>query len=152
MIEVYSRDPWRSIFSEIKSMFDDTMGAEFQNRGLKKLISKPHNLMTRKDENGNIVSFSLEVVYTPFKKSDVKVKVFDNVLTVTCGSENNIKDPDMIYCGISNQSYTFSIPLTDNVDLEKITARAEDGILYLDLPIKKPVITEDPAPRMIEVK
>jgi HSP20 family molecular chaperone IbpA len=58
--------------------------------------------MTRKDENGNIVSFSLEVVYTPFKKSDVKVKVFENVLTVTCGSENNVKDPDMIYCGISN--------------------------------------------------
>lgn len=152
MLEVYTRDPWRSIFSEIKSMVDDTLGAEFQNRGLKKLITKPHNLMTRKDENGNIVSFSLEVVYTPFKKSDVKVKVFENVLTVTCGSENNVKDPDMIYCGISNQSYTFSIPLTDNVDIEKITARAEDGILYLDLPIKKPVVKEDPAPLMIEVK
>jgi HSP20 family molecular chaperone IbpA len=42
--------------------------------------------------------------------------------------------------------------LTDNVDIEKITARAEDGILYLDLPIKKPVVKEDPAPLMIEVK
>ena len=29
MLEVYTRDPWRSIFSEIKSMVDDTLGAEF---------------------------------------------------------------------------------------------------------------------------
>lgn len=126
------------MFGATMAMFDEAFGTEFQNKGLKQLIHKPHNLLTKKDENGNIESFSLEVVYTPFKKSDVKVTLDDNVLTVTCGTENKAKDDEMIYCGISHQSYTFSLPLTKDVDTANIKAKAEDGILYITLPMKKP--------------
>lgn len=138
MNTLYIRDPWAHLFGATMAMFDEAFGTEFQNKGLKQLIHKPHNLLTKKDENGNIESFSLEVVYTPFKKSDVKVSLEDNVLTVTCGTENKAKDDEMIYCGISHQSYTFSLPLTKDVDTANIKAKAEDGILYITLPMKKP--------------
>lgn len=140
MNEIYIRDPWRSLFGEVKAMMDDAFGSEFQNRGLKNLIRKPHNLLTKKDANGEVESFSLEVVYTPFKKDEVKVEILDNVLTVHCGTENREKNEDMVYCGISQQSYMFSLPLADTVDTTKITAKAEDGILYINLPVKKPEI------------
>lgn len=143
-------DPWMSLFGSVKAMMDEAFGTEFQNKGLKQLIHKPHNLITKKDENGNIISYSLEVVYTPFKKSDVKVVINNNTLVVTCGTENKTKDDDMIYCGISHQSYTFSLPLTDDVDIKQITASAEDGILTVNLPMKQTVI-EDNSPIEIAI-
>ena len=102
MNTLYVRDPWATMFGSIKAMMDEAFGNEFQHRGLKQLISKPHNLITKKDKDGNVESFDLEVVYTPFKKSEVKVSVNDNVLTVTCGTDNKEKDEEMIYCGISH--------------------------------------------------
>ena len=152
--DIYRDDPWKSLLSEfqaISNLMSKTFNDDFKNRGLKDVITKPHNLLTNKDENGNIVSFALEVVYTPFKKDDVKVEVCDNLLTVKCGNENKVKDPNMIYCGISNQSYSFSIPLDKCVDTTKISARADDGILYIDMPVKQ-VIVEDKKPLQITVQ
>lgn len=139
---VYIRDPWSSIFGSLRSMLNEGFGSEFHNRGLKSIISKPHNLITKTDKDGNIESFDLEVVYTPFKKSDVKVSVKDNVLSVSCGLENKKKNEEMVYCGISHQSYSFSIPLSEAVDIPEIKAKAEDGLLYITIPIKKPIKVE----------
>lgn len=111
-------------------------GSKFENRGLKSLIKRPHNLITNKNDNGVVTSYSLEVPYTPFKKNDVNVEVKDNVLTVTCGSENKIKDKEMDFSSISYQSFSFSIPLSDTVDIKNISAKAEDGMLRIDLPAK----------------
>lgn len=56
---------------------------------------------------------------------------------VKCGSENMKKDSDMDYCGISHQSYEFRLPLSETVDAKAISAKAEDGMLYITLPAKK---------------
>ena len=135
MNELLFHDPFSNMFKEMEALMDFEFKRE--SRGLKKWIKKPHNLITRKDENGKVIGFALEVVYTPFKKSDVKVEILDGILTVKCGSENKVKDEDMDYCGISHQSYEFSIPLSDTVDSKKISAKADDGILYINLPVKE---------------
>ena len=145
------------IFNEVENMFRrmDALAhyplADFTNRGLKSIIHRPHNLLTKKDESGNVIGYQVAVVYTPFSKNDVKVEVLNNQLTVKCGSENKIKDEDMDYCGISHQAYSFTIPLSDIVDVNAITAKADDGILYIDLPIKK-IEEKKIAPLSIEVK
>ena len=110
-----------------------------ENNGLKRLINRPHNLVNVKDENGNVIGQRLEVVTTPFKKSEVKVEVEQNTLRVECGAENKEEktEDDYIYNGISTQSYTFSIKLGDNVDKEAIKAKNEDGVLVVTLPFKK---------------
>ncbi len=115
-----------------------------ENNGLKRLISRPHNIVNVKDKDGNVVAQRLEVVTTPFKKGEVSVEVdANNMLTVKCGKEETIEDvaePDTesyIYKGISSQNYTFSIKLGDNVDKDAIKAKNEDGVLVMTLPFKK---------------
>ena len=55
---------------------------------------------------------------------------------VTCGSENKVRDEEMDFSNISYQSFSFSIPLSDTVDVKNISAKAEDGMLRIDLPAK----------------
>lgn len=141
--------PFSNMFRNLEAMMDFDFNKE--SRGLKRWLKRPHNLITKKDKDGKIESYQLETVYTPFKKDEVKVEVLDGVLTVNCGSENKIKDEEMDYCGISRQSYSFSIPLSDIIDINAIDAKAEDGVLYINLPVKK-MEEKKITPLSIEVK
>ena len=138
MSELMLNDAWfpfGNMFKNLEAVMDFDFNKE--SRGLKRWIKRPHNLITKKDKDGKIEKYQLELVYTPFKKDEVKVDVLEGVLNVKCGSENKVKDEDMDYCGISHQSYSFSIPLADEIDVNAIEAKAEDGILYIELPVKK---------------
>jgi len=141
------------MFSQMDALINYPLSGatQFKNRGLKPVISRPHNLLTKKDTNGKTIGYGLEVVYTPFKKADVDVRVLNGELTVSIGSENKVKDADLVYCGISHQSYEFKLPLAPEIDTAKITAKAEDGVLSIDLPVI-PEVECDPAPLKIEVK
>ena len=141
--------PFGNMFRNLEAVMDFDFNKE--SRGLKRWLKRPHNLITKKDKDGKIEKYQLETVYTPFKKDEVKVEVLDGVLTVNCGSENKVNDEDMDYCGISRQSYSFSIPLSDSIDITAINAKAEDGVLYIDLPVKKSE-EKKPLPISIEVK
>ena len=149
MNELMYRDPFANMFKELEALMDFDFTREA--KGLKKWIKRPHNLITNKDQDGKVTSFGLEVVYTPFKKEECKVQVLDNMLSVSCGSENKVKDSEMDWCGVSHQSYCFTLPLPDYVDTDAITAKAEDGMLYINLPVKKVEEKKDEA-RQIEVK
>ena len=141
--------PFENMFKNLEAVMSFDFNKE--SRGLKQWIKRPHNLITVKDKDGRIEGYKLEMVYTPFKKNDVKVEVLDNILSVMCGSENKTKDEEMDYCGISHQSYSFSIPLSDSIDTGAIEAKAEDGILYINLPVKK-IVDRKQQPISIEVK
>ena len=135
MIEDMDR-MWRNLDAIFNYPLIENSESKFKTRGLKQIINRPHNLITKKDENGKVKSFSLELPYTPFKKDEVNVEVKDNVLTVSCGTENKVKDEEMDFSSISYQNFSFSIPLSDSVDVKGITAKAEDGMLRIDLPAK----------------
>ena len=141
--------PFSNMFRNLEALMDFDFNRE--PRGLKKWVKRPHNLITKKDKDGKIESYQLETVYTPFKKDEVKVQILDNILSVKCGSENKIKDEEMDYCGVSRQSYEFSIPLSDSIDIAKIQAKAEDGMLYITLPVKQ-VIEEKKTPLQIDIQ
>ena len=123
--------------------------SKFKTRGLKNIISRPHTLITKKDENGKVTSFQLELPYTPFKKDEVNVEVKDNVLTVSCGTENKVKDEDIDFSSISYQNFSFSIPLSNTVDVKNITAKAEDGMLCINLPTK---VIEDKKDNILKIE
>lgn len=140
----------------LHSIFDDLFNAmsiacdpkftdssRVQNTGLRGLISKPHNLYTVKDENGEITEWKMEMVYTPFKKEDILVKIADKILSVEIGTENKEEDKDLVYQGISNQYTKFSLSLSDKIDADNITAKAEDGILMITMPVRKAVPQEE---------
>ena len=149
MNDIIFRDPFANMFRNLEAMMDFDFNKE--SRGLKRYIHRPHNLITKRDSDGKIKNYQLELVYTPFKKDECKVQIFDNVLTVKCGSENKVKDEDMDYCGISHQSYEFSLPLSDSIDVKAVEAKAEDGMLYITLPVKNEEVKEKEA-QVIEIK
>ena len=125
-----------------------------ENNGLRRLISRPHNIVNVTNKDGEPIAQRLEVVTTPFKKNEVKVSVdSNNMLTIECGNEKEIKDQleatpmgeendKYVYKGISTQTYSFSIKLGDNVDKEAIKAKNEDGVLVVTLPFKKKELPE----------
>lgn len=144
-----------SMFDELDAMFNRVFGqSRVKDKGLRCLIDRPHNLLTVKDKDGNVVGNRLEVVYTPFSKKDVKVEITNDVLTVMCGSENK-KDEEnesAVYHGISSQFCKFSFPVSKLVDVDKITATAEDGVLKIEFPFKEQTPEEPTKPKTIEVK
>ena len=146
-------DPFNGIFP---SLFDDDFFADFRenfaNRGLRKIISRPHDLTNIKDKDGNIVGQKLSLVYTPFKKDQIKVTVDGDTLSVAIGDEKKEEeknaDGEIVYKGISTQSTRFSLKLTDKIDKKLINATAEDGMLHIDLPFVK---EEETKPKQIEI-
>jgi len=144
-------DDFDNMFRQMDAMFNYPLSCDTtKNRGLRSRIKKPHNLITNRDKDGKVTGYSIETVYTPFSKDDVKVEVKNNVLTVKCGKENKIKDENMDYCGVSYQSYEFSLPLSESVDMSKISAKADDGMLRIDIPVKEELPNKDVI--QIEVK
>lgn len=145
-------DPFAGLFP---SVFDDDFFADFRdnfaNRGLRKIISRPHDLTNIKDKDGNVVGQKLSLVYTPFKKDQIKVTVDDDMLTVAIGDEKKEEKKDengeIVYKGISTQATRFSLKLTDQIDKKAVTAKAEDGMLHIDLPFVK----KAEEPKQIEI-
>jgi HSP20 family molecular chaperone IbpA len=145
MIDIYKDPIW-----ELMDMFSYPFERKIQNNGLRN-VKRPHNLVNVKDDDGNIIAQKLTVVTTPFSKDDVKVTVADNMLSVTCGAENKYdkENEDVIYRGISSQSYSFALQLSPTVDKKNITAENKDGMLTISLPVKK---EEEKKPDVIDIK
>lgn len=98
------------MFEQLHAMFNTPTERPLTTYGLKQVIKRPHNLYRVKDEDGNITSYKLDVVTTPFKKEDVSVSVENDVLTVKCGVYPSGEDPEdefLVYRGISAQTYEF---------------------------------------------
>ena len=137
---------WMQIFNQPMSQLK-----KIKDTGIS-IIDRPHNVITIRDKDGNVVGNKLEVVTTPFKKNEVSVEVSNKVLTVKCektekenteqsGTEDT-KEYE-IHHGISSQSYRFSLKLSDKVDIDSIVASNEDGVLTITLPFLKETKSED---------
>ena len=136
-------DMWQNMVALTKYPFN---GKTLKDIGLRKLITRPHNIVNVTDpKTKEVIEQRLEVVTTPFKKNQVQVQVADNTLTISCGDVEDVckkpneDDPEeaYLYKGISSQYYTFSLKLSDKVDKSKIRAKNEDGILTVTLPFKQ---------------
>ncbi len=136
-------DMWQNMVALTEYPFN---GKTLKDIGLRKLITRPHNIVNVTDpKTKEVIEQRLEVVTTPFKKHQVSVQVSDNTLTISCGDEDDLctkpseDDPEeaYLYKGISSQYYTFSLKLSDKVDKSKIRAKNEDGILTVTLPFKQ---------------
>lgn len=143
-------DLWKDPVWEMMDWLDSSAKSRrIEDVGFKN-IGRPHNLVNIKDESGKVVAQELRVVTTPFAKNDVKVKICDNKLIVTCGTEN-IKEKDeeeYVYKGISLQAYSFTLALAPSCDQSKITAENKDGILTIRLPLH---VVEEKKPDEIEI-
>lgn len=143
MLELYS-PLW-----EMMDLFNSPFERRIENHGLRN-IKRPHNLVNVKDENGNIIAQKLSVVTTPFKKEDVTAQVVGDTLVVKCGSENvkDAENEEVIFRGISAQSYEFSLKLSKTVDKNRISGENIDGVLTITLPL---IREEEKIPDAIDI-
>lgn len=86
-------------------------------------------------------TFELEVVAPGLKKQDFKLEVNGDMLTVSFDhkEENNQESPEegWLRKEYRQQSFSRSFNLGDSIDVNKIAASYNDGILSLTLPKKE---------------
>lgn len=126
---------------------------QYQTSGLR-FFNRPHDLSVVKNkETGKIEACIITTVYTPFSKDDIKVTTkSDNQGTRLIVEFNKTDKNDYTtdkldvdrekssviceYSGISKKNihYEFAID-SSRFDVKGITAKAEDGILSITIPV-----------------
>lgn len=157
MNNIILRDPFRVMDDAFANM--DNWWLHLFNQPsstLKKLgdtgisvIGRPHNVIAIKSKDGKTIGNKIEVVTTPFRKDEVSVEFSKGMLTVKCQKlEKTVPEEELdeaevavkeyeVHHGISSQEFTFSLKISDKVDVENIKAKNEDGILTIELPFVK---------------
>jgi len=86
-------------------------------------------------------TYAVEVVAPGFHKDDFKVKVEDDMLTISAETKTEKKESgngkEYTRREYSHNSFTRSFRLPDNVKDDNIAASYQDGILKLELPKSK---------------
>lgn len=86
-------------------------------------------------------SYELELVAPGLKKEDLKLNVSNNQLTISFEQKEENKQENQSEGWIRNeyrmQSFTRSFTLDDSVDVNKIDAAYNNGILHVTLPKKE---------------
>jgi HSP20 family protein len=83
--------------------------------------------------------FLLEIAVPGKSKSDFKIEINKEILTIGLESENEIAENDPLYYKkeFDYSSFQRSFTLPDSVAVDQIDARYADGVLKLVLPKKK---------------
>ena len=86
----------------------------------------------KKDENG----YTLEVEVPGFKKEEISVSYEKEILTVSATKEVSEEQAKnyLSYESVNSQSRKYSFA---NIDENAITAKYENGVLTVNLPVKK---------------
>lgn len=98
-------------------------------------------------------SFLVEVAAPGFEKSDFKIELNNDLLTISSEKKinNELKDGERITKQeFSYQSFSRSFTLPEHVDEEKISAKYENGILFIDIPKKEEA--KPKPPKLISIK
>ena len=106
----------------------------------------PYNIVKHDEDR-----FAIEVAVAGFREGDINITVEKNILTIT--GEQAVKvykedevEPEYLHRGISARNFTRTFTLADHVEV--VSARAEDGILKIELERQVP---EEQKPKTIAI-
>lgn len=96
-------------------------------------------------------SFDIELNAAGLTKEDIKVNIADGLLTISFDKkeEKKAEDQKVIRKEFSHRSFKRSFNLDEQVDVENIAARYENGVLKLHLPKKA---ESKPATKQINIQ
>lgn len=74
-----------------------------------------------------------------FKKEDIKISIDELILTVVAEKHEEAEsaDKEVITCERCDGRCERHVRLSDDVDVDKITAKVEDGVLVITVPRKE---------------
>jgi HSP20 family protein len=120
--------PWRD-FLNVDDFFDRGLLNKWQKEFPAVNISEDEKV------------YGIEVVAPGFRKDDFKVKVDDDILTISAESKFEKQEPgngkEYTRREYGYNSFTRSFRLPENVKDDSISASYQDGILKLELPKSK---------------
>ncbi|WP_276501922.1 Hsp20/alpha crystallin family protein [Terrimonas pollutisoli] len=120
--------PWREFFN-VDNFFDNNWLSKWERDFPAVNISESET------------AYSVEVVAPGFKKEDFKLKVDDDILTISAEAKSEKTETgdrkEYTRREYSYSSFTRSFHLPDNVKDDSIAATYKDGILNLELPKSK---------------
>ncbi|MCK9442438.1 MAG: Hsp20/alpha crystallin family protein, partial [Methanothrix sp.] len=100
-------------------------------------------ITTKQQKNTNVEKnekeFTLTISLPGFKKEEIQISTDNSILKINAKRTKKI--------GWLQEEYNQSYNLENNIDIEKITAKLEDGILNITLPLK-----EQPKPNTIKIQ
>lgn len=134
-----------------RMFFDDFFGRELFNWENKN-FSATSTTLPSVNIKETLEHYEVEVAAPGLDKSDFKVALKGNLLTISCQKENQqtIQNENFTRREFSYESFQRSLELPENVvDQDKITARYINGLLHLSIPKKHQA--ELQATRMIEI-
>jgi len=116
-------------------------------------FSKTNTTLPSLNIKENKDSFFVEVAAPGFEKSDFKIELNNDLLTVSSEKKlnNEVKDGERITKQeFSYQSFSRSFTLPELVDEEKISAKYDNGILSISIPKKE--AAKPKSPKLIDIK
>jgi len=131
------------------SLFDDFFGSNFWNDIYEKSGFKATpgvNVYEGKD------NFEIEVAAPGLEKKDFHIDVKENVLTVSSEKKEEKEKKEgnkVVFSEFNYASFSRSFQLPDGIDVNKISASHQNGVLKVTLPKREEYIEK--APRMIEI-
>lgn len=122
----------------VDRIFQDNLNRFFNDdfwgfNGLDRTVGVPVNIrQTAK-------SYELEVLAPGLKKEDLKVTADGNILTISFEQqkEDTAEGEGWLRKEYRTRSFSRSFTIDDTVDVSKISASYQQGILHLDLPKKQ---------------
>lgn len=121
--------------SNMLTLFDDFFNRVFEDESSDDNFRAMAMDITEHDKE-----FEILANLPGFKKEDVKLSIHDNQLMVeaNCNLKNGEKKGTVYRCERYSGSYRRNLLLPENADVNKISAKMEDGILRLVIPKKEP--------------
>lgn len=125
------------LMSNAPKMFTENI---FSNECNKELQNVPVNINEKED------GYYLEVVAPGLSKEAIVLQIEDNVLVISHESVESSSDEEKSEKGnalkseYSYKSFKRSFKLGNKVDIDKISAKYENGILYVAIPKKEVVL------------
>jgi HSP20 family protein len=134
------------------SLFDRFFNNDFESWN-RDNFSKTNTTLPSLNIKENKDSFFVEVAAPGFEKSDFKIELNNEILTISSEKKlsNEVKDGEKITKQeFSYQSFSRSFTLPELVDEEKIAAQYENGILTISIPKKE--AAKPKSPKLISIK
>lgn len=120
---------FNNLFDELLNDFPGNYGKEWNN------VVPPVNIVENKD------AYHLELSVPGRNKEDFKVNIENGLLTVSFEKKEETKDESVksIRKEFNYQSFKRSFSLDEKIEVEKIQAKYENGLLKFFLPKKEQV-------------
>lgn len=146
-VSIFNRDEFLTPFS---TLFDDFFNDSFDFLGKDFFGKGTYPKVDVRDEPNQLV---LEAEVPGLKKDQVKVELDNGILRIKGEKKetDEKKSKSYIHRELKHSSFCRSFAVGDNIDVEKLSAKFEDGVLEITFP-KKVVEQPKAAVKQIEIK